>query len=141
MATQLQSERLAYVLRRKEFFNEKTFVLFEKFQFIVFAYVAYVLAILTALTKGDWTDTQATVLIWAADLFLGLAFSVFLIFVIINVASWWRYEKEENSATGNTLQLDFKSLITWFEVWIVIAAVFEIAGLYFIKSIVQDSFF
>src|SRR3954469_1982564 len=85
MATAPGQERLAYVLRRKEFFNQKSFDIFEKLQIGVFAYVAYVFGILGSFAKKEWTLVQANKLIGIADVYLALLAAIFVLFMLINV--------------------------------------------------------
>lgn len=134
MATESELARYSYILRRKEFFNQKSFDIFEKLQIGVFAYVAYIFTILTAFTKREWSAEQVRELASIADIFLVLFLAIFVVFMVINVCSWWRYEREENTFLSKPTAINYRQVLTWVECWIVFAALSETLAAHFLKN-------
>jgi hypothetical protein len=125
MPTEQEVARYSYVLRRKEFFNQKSYDIFEKLQVGVFAYVAYIITIVTGFRKKEWSTDDVHNLTTIADTFLILFICIFLVFISINIGSWWRYEKEENVFLGKSVGVEWRQIPTWVEAWIIAAAITE----------------
>ena len=128
-AFQLPNTRLEYVLRRKEFLNQKTFDIFEKFQLLIFSYIGYVISIITLFKDNKFTPADILQLFTIALAVIAFMFVVFSIIHLVNVVEWIKYDKEENIIRGLQGKINLRNILTWIEFWIYIICLFEVAGI------------
>ncbi len=135
----MSNDRLAYIRRRKEFLNQKSFDVFEKYQIFIFLYIGYIITIITQ-SKTKKLDHKDVVNLYQASLsFVFLFFSVFLIFQIIIILNWLGYEKEENETDPlMPAHLAEKKgilfVLGWVEVWVILAGIIETAALILVSN-------
>lgn len=119
------SDRREYVRERKNFLNEKSYNIFEKYQIAILAYLGYALVILTGGLKGDYTIEAATNLVHLSHNVLAVLVIVFVIFMVINLLEWKKYEREENSLIGPSSDVVQSKWFLWIETWMIIIGVCE----------------
>lgn len=117
--------RLAYVRERKHFLNQKVYEIFEKYQIAILTYLGYALLIFVGVLKDEYDKDVAEELLALSQNVIAVLVCVFLLFMIIIVFEWRKYENEENLLAGLSTTSDWSSLWKWIETWMIVVGVAE----------------
>lgn len=129
--------RYEYLLRRKEWLNEKAFQVFLYWQIVIFGYLSYVFIMISDESMVAERGEVVSYIINLANIMMSF-FS--LIFILVNyfiAKQWLAYENEERMKLGKEIKkrlFDFE----WLETWLVILGILEIIAIFIITVKIRD---